>query len=216
MGNRWPLLAATLIGYGLLWVGWAARWAWLHSVDVSLLSVAHDYGGAHPDWVRGWQLYCTVFGPWTFQLVAVIVGIVALVRRKRRVAIFLLICVVLEGVVTEVAKDVAQRPRPLTALVHEPSWSFPSGHALGTMVGLLGLTAAASALVGTDRQRLVWIAATIAAAVVLVVGIGRVLLNVHNPSDVLAGWLLGGAWFLATVPILSGGATSEVHIVSKP
>lgn len=216
MGNRWPLLAAALIGYGLLWVGWAAQWAWLHTVDVTLLSTTHDYGAAHPGWVWGWQLYCTVFGPWTFQLVAVIVGIVALVHRKRRVAIFLLVCVVLEGLVTEVAKDIAQRPRPLTALVHEPSWSFPSGHALGTMVGLLGLTAAASALVSADRQRLVWIAATVGAAVVLVVGIGRVLLNVHNPSDVVAGWLLGGAWFQATLPILSDGATSEVHIVSKP
>ena len=216
MGNRWPLLAAALIGYGLLWVGWATQWAGLHAVDVSLLSAAHDYGAAHPDWVWGWQLYCTIFGPWTFQLVAVIVAVVAVLHRKRRVAIFLLVCVLLEGLVTEVAKDVAQRPRPLTALVHEPSWSFPSGHALGTMVGLLGLTAAVSALVSSDRQRLVWIAAAVGAAVVLVVGIGRVLLNVHNPSDVLAGWLLGGAWFLATQPILSGGATSEVHIVSKP
>lgn len=210
------MLAAALIGYGLLWIGWSAHWAWLGWVDVSLLSIAHDYGAVHPDWVWGWQLYCTVFGPWTFQLVAAIVAIVALVHRKRRVAIFLLVCVVLEGLVTEVAKDIAQRPRPLTALVHEPSWSFPSGHALGTMVGLLGLTAAALTLVSTDRRRLVWLGAAVGAAVVLVVGIGRVLLNVHNPSDVLAGWLLGGAWFLTTLPILSDGATSEVHIVSKP
>lgn len=216
MGNRWLLLTAALLGYGVLWVGWAAQWVWLHWVDVSLLSVAHDYGVAHHGWVRGWQLYCDVFGPWTFQLVALAVGIIALVRRKRRVAGFLLVCVLLEPVVTEVAKDIAQRARPLTALVHEPSWSFPSGHALGTIAGLLGLTAATLTLVAPARRRLVWIAAAIGAAVVLVVGIGRVLLNVHNPSDVLAGWLLGGAWFLATLPILSGGPTSEVHIVSKP
>ena len=216
MSNRWLLLVAALAGYVLLWVGWAAHWAALGWVDTSLLAVSHNYGLAHPGWVSGWQLYCLVFGPWTFQLVAVVVTIVALVRRKRRVVLFLLVCVLLEGLVTELAKDIAQRPRPVTALAHEPSWSFPSGHALGTITGLLALTAAALVLVRPARQRMVWPAAAIGAVVVLLVGVGRVMLNVHNPSDVLAGWLLGGAWFLVTLPILSGGRTSEVHIVSKP
>jgi membrane-associated phospholipid phosphatase len=214
--NRWLLLVAALVGYVLLWVGWVAQWAWLRYVDVSLLASAHRYGVAHPGWVRGWQLFCDVFGPWTFQLAAVVIAIVALVRSKRWVAVFLLVCVVLAGTVTEIAKDIAQRSRPISALVHEPSWSFPSGHALGTITGLLGLTAAALVLVTPVRRRSVWIAAAIGAVVVLLIGIGRVLLNVHNPSDVLAGWLLGGVWFLATLPILSGGRTREVQIVSKP
>jgi membrane-associated phospholipid phosphatase len=214
--NRWLLLVAALMSYALLWVGWVRQWTWLSCVDTFLLDAAHRYGSAHHGWVRGWQLYCDVFGPWTFQLVAVVIAIVALLRRKRPVAVFLLVCVLLEGVVTEIFKDIAQRPRPITALAHEPSWSFPSGHALGTVAGLLGLTAAALVLVPPARQRPVWIAATVGAVVVLLVGIGRVLLNVHNPSDVLAGWLLGSAWFLATLPILSVGRTSEVQIVSKP
>ena len=34
------------------------------------------------------------------------------------------------------------------------------------------------------------------------VGVGRVVLNVHHPSDVVAGWALGWVWFVATLPLL--------------
>jgi len=206
-------LATALIGYGVLWLGWVRQWPWLTAMDTSLLATGYRYGAASPNWARGWQLYCDVFGPWTFQLVAIVIAVVALVRRQRRPAIFLLVCVVLEGLVTEAAKDIAQRHRPLTALAYEPSWSFPSGHALGTIVGLLGLTAAGLALAPAWR-RSIRIVAGVGVVVVVLVGVGRVALNVHYPSDVLAGWLLGGAWFLATWPILPirvGRATSTVE-----
>jgi len=200
------LLAAALIGYGVLWLGWVQQWAWLTAMDTSLLAAAVP----RPEWVHGWQLYCDVFGPWTFQLTAAVIAVIALLRRRFRPAIFLLVCVVLEGFVTEAAKDIAQRTRPVTAFAHESSWSFPSGHALGTLVGVLGLTAAALALAPAHR-RLIRIVAAVGALVALLVAVGRVVLNVHYPTDILAGWLLGGAWFLVTWPILTGPATSTVE-----
>lgn len=208
--NRWPLLVAALSGYGVLWLGWIQQWAWLTAMDSALLATGYRYGVADPVWVRAWQAYCDVFGPWTFQVVAIVIAVVALVRRQRRPAIFLLVCVVLAPLLTEAAKDIAQRHRPLTALAHESSWAFPSGHALGTIVGLLGLTAAALVLAPAWRRG-IRIAAGVGAVVVLLVGVGRVALNVHYPSDVLAGWLLGGTWFLATLPVLAGRATSTVQ-----
>lgn len=214
--NRWLLLVTTLVCYAVLWVGWVQQWTPLQGIDTSLLAAAHRYGVAHPGWVRGWQVYCTVLGPWVFQLVGLVAAVVALVRRRFRVAGFLVVCVVLESVIMQIAKDIAQRSRPLTAFVYEPSWSFPSGHALGTLVGVLGLTAAALVVVAPGHRRRVWVAAGLGAVVVLTIGAGRVLLNVHNPSDVLAGWLLGTAWFCATLPILPDARTSELEIVAKP
>ncbi|MGB8407336.1 MAG: phosphatase PAP2 family protein [Mycobacterium sp.] len=215
MRNRWLVLALMLIGYGLLWIGWASQWSWLHGVDTSLLATARRYGVPHHHWVHDWRVFSTVFGPWTFQVAAAVVALGALVRRRRREALFLLVGVVLTGTVTDILKDIAQRPRPVTALAHEPSWSFPSGHALGTLAGLLGLTAAALAL-APARRRWVWIAAGIGAVMVLLIGVSRVVLNVHYPSDVLAGWLMAAAWFLATLPILTGRRTSDNTIVAKP
>ncbi len=94
---------------------------------------------AHPGWVTAWNVFCTVLGPTVFRLLTLVVIIFALVRRNLRVAMFLLISVELSGLITEIAKQAANRPRPATALVTAPSTSFPSGHALGVMVGVLAL-----------------------------------------------------------------------------
>jgi len=211
--NRWLLGAAAVIGYALLWVGWVAQWSWVTTLDTSLLAPAHRYGVAHPGWVTGWRWLSFVFGPWTFQITAVVVAFVALARRQRRTALFLLVGVVSSGLVTEVAKDIAQRARPLTALAHEPSWSFPSGHALGTMAGALGLCAVFRTA-QVARARLIEV---LCAVIVVFVGVSRVVLNVHNPTDVLAGWLLGSLWFLVCLPLLShSGSRSRSVIVPKP
>ena len=120
--------------------------------------------------------------------------VVALVRRSLRVALFLVISVELGGLVTEIAKQVADRPRPVTAFVSAYSTAFPSGHAVGVMIGVLALLAVALPVVHGPLR--VWLIA-LGAFVVIAIGIGRVVLNVHHPSDVLAGWALGYAYFVA-------------------
>ena len=127
-------------------------------------------------------------------MVTLIVIIFALVRRNLRVALFLVISVELAGIITEIAKYAANRPRPATALVSAPSTSFPSGHALGVIVGVLALLTVVLPVV--DRPLRAWLVA-FGAAIVILIGIGRVVLNVHHPSDVLAGWALGYAYFVA-------------------
>ncbi len=186
--------AAALCLYALMWLGWVQDWTWLARVDAWALEPMHRLGAAHPGWVTGWNVFCTVLGPNAFRAVVLVVIVVALLRRNVRIALFLVISVELSGLVTEIAKLLADRPRPATAMVAAHGTSFPSGHALGAMVVILALLTVTLPMVGTRWRR--WLIA-LGVAVVVAIGVGRVILNVHHPSDVIAGWALGYAYFVA-------------------
>jgi membrane-associated phospholipid phosphatase len=186
-------LAAVAI-YALMWIGYSQGWSWLNTIDSSGLDAFRRDGVDHPGRVIAWDVFCTAFGPTAFRLAGLVAIVIALVRRNLRLAMFLVLSVELSGLITEIAKEIANRPRPETAMVFAPSTSFPSGHALGVMVGVLALLTVLLPLV---RKTLwPWVIAP-GLAVVVAVGVGRVALNVHYPSDVLAGWALGYAYFVA-------------------
>jgi membrane-associated phospholipid phosphatase len=186
------VVAAVLV-YAAMWVGYAQNWAWLDTVDTQGLETFHQIGATRPGWVSFWAVFCTVFGPNGFRVIALVFVIVALVRRNVATALFLVISVGLTGVLTEGAKFIVGRPRPATALVYASSTSFPSGHALGAMVGVLALlTVLWPSLAPRWRTAL----AVLGGVLVVLVGSARVALNVHYPSDVLAGWALGYLYYL--------------------
>lgn len=97
-------------------------------------------------------------------------------------------------------KALIERPRPLHnhGFVTESGWSFPSGHALGSMVfyGML-------AYVLLRLLPMHWHRRVIAATVLLIglIGVSRVLLQVHYLSDVVAGYAFGLTWLLLCIGI---------------
>ena len=193
--KRWLLgtAVAAAVVYALLWTGYVLQWKWLAGIDSAALDTAYRYGIDHRSWVEGWNVFCTALGPGTFRLLTLGLIVAALARRNIRVAVFLLISVELSGLVVEVAKRAADRPRPSTALVSTSETAFPSGHALGVIVGVLALLVVALPVV---RGRLRGWLIALGAVIVVAIGIGRVVLGVHHPSDVLAGWALGYAYFV--------------------
>ncbi len=205
-----------VVVYAAMWVGWVDGWAWLTAVDGWLLDGCYRVGIEHPGWVTAWNVFCTVLGPAAFRLIGLVAILWLLVRRYLRAAVFLLISIEFSALVTEVAKYLADRPRPATATVYAYGTSFPSGHALGVTVSVLALLAVTLPLVSTQ-----WRAPLIVAGVgiIVAIGIGRVALNVHHPSDVLAGWALGYLYYqlcsaiFGALPfdrITSRGETREV------
>ncbi|MCW2588019.1 MAG: putative rane protein [Mycobacterium sp.] len=193
------LLALAVVVYVSMWLGWSMPWAWVVSADDAALAATHRFGLAHPAWITSWDVLCTAFSPLTFRVLTLGLVVWALMRGQRRVALFLFVSVELSAVLTELAKAAANRPRPATAMVVATSTSFPSGHALGTMVAVPALLLIALPLVRPTFRR--WLIGA-GVAIVLAVGTGRVMLNVHNPSDVVAGWALGYVYFVGCLLLL--------------
>ncbi len=99
------------------------------------------------------------------------------------------------GLLTLMLKNIIQRPRPVdaTAFLYGMSFSFPSGHALGSLVGY-GMLAyvIGSMWIESARERVRLAIAT--AVLVLAIGISRLYLGVHYFSDVVAGYAVGILW----------------------
>lgn len=94
-----------------------------------------------------------------------------------------------------VLKEVFDRPRPrlIQWRVHDvTSWSYPSGHATLSMALAAVLAYVVYRLSG--RRRTGAAAVLVASAAVLGVGLSRVYLGVHYPSDVAAGYAVGFSW----------------------
>jgi undecaprenyl-diphosphatase len=108
-----------------------------------------------------------------------------------------LLAVTLTGrILSEAQKYWIARPRPGLEphLVVVKTSSFPSGHAISSMIFYLAL---ALVLAGHSR----WRSAAPAAAIILslLIGTSRVMLGVHWPSDVIGGWAFGLLWVLLTL-----------------
>jgi membrane-associated phospholipid phosphatase len=182
--------------YAAMWIGWVQDWPWLAAVDNLLLDGFHAVAVEHPLWVPAWNVLCTVLSPATFRVPGVVLIIWLLNRRYLRPALFLVVSVEISGPLTEVAKWVADRPRPDTQMAYAYGSSFPSGHALGLMVSVLALLTVAWPVLA-DRWRIPL--GVLGGVAIVAVGIGRVALNVHHPSDVVAGWALGYVYYLLCV-----------------
>lgn len=133
----------------------------------------------------------------TTVLLFVAVGFVALAGRTRT-ALYLLVAIG-SGIITGfLLKSGFDRPRP--ELVPHGAYvmtsSFPSGHASTAAVLYLTLGAALSRVLHRPSQRV--LVMSVAVLLAVAVGVSRVYLGVHYPTDVLAGWFVGGGWAAGT------------------
>jgi undecaprenyl-diphosphatase len=138
--------------------------------------------------------WITHLGDFEFlSLLAVLVAGILLLVRRRALAIAWLVATISGGLLNRLLKSIFERTRPVHdhGLTFETGWSFPSGHASGSMLvyGLL-------AYVLVRHVEPQWRPLVTAAAVLLIVFVGasRIVLQVHYLSDVLAGYLASAAW----------------------
>lgn len=120
---------------------------------------------------------------------AVLVLALALTRRLRE-GLFAGIAIIGSALLNLGAKQLFARERPTLweSIAPESTFSFPSGHAMGSITLAMVLVL----LAWHTRWR--WWVTLPMAAFVAMVGLSRVYLGVHYPSDILAGWAVAIAW----------------------
>lgn len=151
--------------------------------------------------------------------IALVVGIVLTLRREW-LRLTLLAGALGGGELLDIVLKAAfHRTRPPFAseFIHRQSWSFPSGHALNSVVGFGVLAFLLLLHVSGRAMRLAIITSTI--VLVAAIGFSRLYLGVHYVSDVAAGFLGGGFWLVACVTgydIAAAHRTSAKRTVTGP
>lgn len=191
---RTALVLLALFGALFALLFWAVRQRTaLVGFDAALAQSLHDQ--LTPGVLTVVALITNIGKPALLAVVGVVVAVLLALRRNWLMC--LPWCVALGGtaVCGEVAKHVMKRIRPFDghAFVVETGYSFPSGHAMMSMVffGML-----AWLLLRALRPRHHRIAVAIVVGLVTVIGISRVVLQAHYLSDVLAAYALGAFWLV--------------------
>lgn len=157
-----------------------------------------------PRWVEESMRDITALGGFTvLTLVTVVTVLLLIFHRRRREAAVFAATVVLAQLSANWLKAFYGRERP-DLVVHGGyvySASFPSGHS--AMSAAVFLTLATMVASVEPRRRTKVLIYVLAAALVVAIGVSRVYLGVHWPTDVLGGWVLGAGWALVAWAVLS-------------
>lgn len=150
-----------------------------------------------PAWVEAAFRDITALGGRSVLTAVTLAALGYLLLAGRRTTAALVAFAVLGGtLLSTLLKAGFARPRPdlVAHLVEVSSQSFPSGHAMMSTVTWLTLGTLLATAQPTRRLKAYVLGTGIAIA--LLVGVSRVYLGVHWPTDVLAGWCIGTAWAL--------------------
>ena len=134
--------------------------------------------------------------------ITAVAALILYFHNKKPHAAVLGAAVLLSQLSGDVLKNFYGRVRPAFAVYGTPpvSLSFPSGHSTTATTAYFLLATIAAGLETRTAVRILYFA--IAALLALSIGFSRVFLGVHWPSDVMAGWCVGGFWALAAGSVL--------------
>jgi len=148
-----------------------------------------------PDWLHEMGRDATALGGvLCITLITLFVVIFLLLERKRRAAMFLVIAIGGGAIMSGILKHLIARDRPeiVPHLSAVYTSSFPSGHSMLSAVAYLTMGTLLARITARRSTKLFLIFAAI--FLTAIVGISRVYMGVHYPTDVLGGWAAGLTW----------------------
>jgi undecaprenyl-diphosphatase len=169
----------------------------LNAIDERIFLWFHTPDGTPvgPEWLQETGAEITALGGYTvvFVLVASVIGFLV-VSRKFGPALYTFISIATGTLVGHLLKELYARPRPdlVEHLVNTHTPSFPSGHAMVSAIVYLTLGSLIMRFVASGRVRVYVL--SVAILLTFLIGVSRIYLGVHWPSDVAAGWAMGAAW----------------------
>lgn len=184
---------------------------WPGDVDLALAVPVHEWAGGTLAAVPVAEVLRWTGSPVVLAPLSIALVILLAVRGHRGYAVYLAACALGGAVISEVMKEIVARPRPVWTdpLSTAADWSFPSGHALGGVTNWVVYGVIALCLIAGRRGRVVAVGCVVWG---VLMAPSRIVLGVHWPTDVLGGWLFGGAWVLA----VSAVALTMAHRAARP
>jgi len=197
----WSVLALVCCVWTFFWVADQVTHTRTQHLDEQVILRLREPGQpsrpAGPSWLPNAMRDLTSLGSAPVLIFFVLAVAGALLARRQYHALALLLAATVGAqALNALLKGVFDRPRPELALrlTDAQSTSFPSGHAMDSAVIYLTLAALLARFVRHRSLKLYFLG--LALLLSLIVGLTRVYLGVHYPSDVLAGWFAGLAWAL--------------------
>ncbi|HST43725.1 MAG TPA: phosphatase PAP2 family protein [Luteimonas sp.] len=168
---------------------------------------------AHDGFDRVFALFSEIGYAWGVVPADVLLVAALAWRRQLREGLFAGVALAGSGVLNVAAKQVFSRERPSLweSIAPETTYSFPSGHAMGSMTLALVLVL----LAWPTRWRMPVLLAM--ALFVPMVGLSRIYLGVHYPSDILAGWAAASIWTVGVyLMVFRGDVPWRARVPARP
>ena len=158
-------------------------------IDADVANWWHRPALEHPAFGSTLRVIGLITEPIWLRVIALAVALLLWRRGQGRTAAWLVTTMAIGGTLGIVLKQVFARSRPEwpEAITVISGYSYPSGHAVNSMLAAGCAIVLLRPLLGTAGRRRLW---TVAIAYVLLVGFDRVALGVHYLTDVLGGWTL--------------------------
>lgn len=166
----------------------------LTNFDVAIM---HHVRGAYPFGKHFLKHLDKIGNGHLYKWIVFVVAILLLAIKRYAEAIWVFVSSMFMSIVAvSVLKNYFQRPRPK---IHHKGFSFPSGHATSSMIfyGILAIIV----FYVIKNQIARFTIQVILIALIAVIGLSRIYLGLHYPSDILAGYSLSLAWILFTFPL---------------
>lgn len=133
-----------------------------------------------------------------------VVFILTLLKKWRTGIWFGLTVLFGSGFLNALAKNIFRRIRPdqIDHLIEQGGYAYPSGHSMGSMImfgGLIFIFFRYFNSLRRNTSKLKWVVGLLFAGLILAIGLTRIYLGVHFPSDVLGGFSLGLAWLSLSI-----------------
>jgi len=196
------LTVVLLLGAGAVWLFGALLEAVLDNatlvrLDMSLDATIHDR--VTPSGLAFFSTFTHLADPLTILVLAAIGAVALWITEHRATLVAWIAAFAGSAVLNWVLKLAVHRHRPEygAAYLHGDSFSFPSGHSMGIVVAV-GMVL----YVGGLHWHPKWIRRSrvaLGGLVILLVGVSRIYLGVHYPSDVLGGYAAATAWMAACI-----------------
>lgn len=181
----------------------------VNQIDFNLGSQFHNLRTEHRSEIA---IGITTIGDvWSQAAIAVMVTTLLFTLREFKAGLWYGLTVLIGALfINGYVKTIFARVRPdyIDHLVHETTFAFPSGHAMGTTI-LFGGIAFVVYRLFRNEPLFKWLVVIYCIATAIIIGLSRIYLGVHYPSDVLGGFSLGAAWLFISISAVGLAATKK-------